>query len=229
MSLPYNPKLSRRVTLQWIAATSFAAAHPRWTRGQARVIVPPDAPSQGYGTDPNLKHPVVPWPLVMDSKQLQQTAVLADLILPGTASAPAPSALGVPDFVNEWVSAPYPDQQQDRAIIFAGLRSLDAAAAPYQRSSFLELDSQSQQKLVAELASRQANATGAAGPNTFFRRFRLLVTGAYYTTPEGFKDIGYTGNVPIASYPEVTAEERAILDRALTQLGLSDSSSEKRA
>ena len=60
----------------------------------------------GYGTDPDLHHPTVPWPSTLTPHQLQLTTVLADLILPGMPGSPAPSVLGISDFVAEWVSAP---------------------------------------------------------------------------------------------------------------------------
>lgn len=194
MIAPQFPKVSRRVTLQWMAATSLAAGLSRWshTRGD-----PPSPAPLGYGTDPDLKNPIVPWSLTMSTEQLKKTALLADLILPGTASAPAASAIGVHDFINEWVSAPYPDQVRDRGIVFEGLQSLD----------------------VDDLASGKATLSFDAH-DLFFQRFRFLVVGGYYTTPEGWKDIGYIGNVPLASYPPVTDEERAILDKALSKLGL---------
>jgi hypothetical protein len=53
-----------------------------------------------------------------------------------------------------------------------------------------------------------------------FRKPYGLVVGVYYTTPEGFKDIGYSGNVPLESYPPITDEERAILEKALSALRL---------
>jgi hypothetical protein len=34
----------------------------------------------------------------------------------------------------------------------------------------------------------------------FFAKFRDLTAGGFYTTPEGMKDIGYVGNVPIAVF-----------------------------
>jgi len=53
----------------------------------------------------------------------------------------------------------------------------------------------------------------------FFQRFRFLVVGAYFTTPERFRDIGYVGNVPLESYALMTDKERAILEKALSALG----------
>jgi hypothetical protein len=34
----------------------------------------------------------------------------------------------------------------------------------------------------------------------FFARFRDLTAGGFYTTPQGMKDIGYTGNTPLATF-----------------------------
>ena len=56
--------------------------------------------------------------------------------------------------------------------------------------------------------------------NAFFRRFRYLVIGAYYTTEAGFKDIGYIGNVSRPSDPGPSDEVKAVLERELAKLGL---------
>ena len=47
----------------------------------------------------------------------------------------------------------------------------------------------------------------------FFGRFRYLAASGYYTTPQGWKDIGYTGNVPTVDFAGPTPE-------ALKHLGL---------
>jgi hypothetical protein len=219
----YAPTVTRRATLEWMATLSVISALPRGSWGAASAPPSPAAlsavTSQGYGTDPNLKAPVVPWSLIMEPHQLLQTAMLADLILPGVATAPAPSALGIPDFVNEWVSAPYPDQLKDRETIFEGLGWIDAESIRRSQRRFIESDEPSRRAIVDDIAQRSPQAP-AAEQSAFFQRFRSLVVIAYYTTPEGFLDIGYTGNVPLAAYPPVTDEERAILDDALTKLGL---------
>jgi hypothetical protein len=219
MSADYVRVLSRRATLQWLAASALAAGIPRPGTAAAPDGGESARLSPGYGTDPDLKDPVVTWSLVMTTYQLQQTAVLTDLILPGSTYSPAPSALGVPDFVNEWVSAPYPDQVQDRNVILDGLEWIDAEAMRRDRQGFLELNREAQSRIVEDIARRIPEPQFAAQA-TFFKRLRYIVVGAYYTTPEGFKDIGYIGNVPLPSYPAATEEERRILDGALAKLGL---------
>ena len=57
-------------------------------------------------------------------------------------------------------------------------------------------------------------------PHAFFRRLRQLTIGGYYTTKPGFKDIGYTGNVAMTSYPGPSDEVKAVLERELKKRGL---------
>jgi hypothetical protein len=47
----------------------------------------------------------------------------------------------------------------------------------------------------------------------FFTRFRDLTSGGFYSTPEGWKDIGYVGNVAIEKFEGPTPA-------ALKHLGL---------
>ena len=111
------------------------------------------------------------------------------------------SGLGVPDFLDEWVSAPYPDQLKDRPIILKGLDDLGGR--------FLRAD-------AAERAAKLAALPGSA----FFKRMRALTVGAYYTTEAGFKDIGFIGNEARASDPGPSDAVKAVLERELKALGL---------
>jgi hypothetical protein len=219
VTAPYIPRFSRRETLQWLAAVPLMSALPVETRAQTSTLAAFRPTAAGYGADPNLKSPIITWPLIMVPHQLQLTAVVSDLILPASAKAPAPSTIGVPDFVNEWVSAPYPEQVQDRETILGGLAWIDTEATRSQQRSFLELDHPMQNLIIDDIA-RSSGETAIALQGTFFERLRFLVVSAYYTTPEGFKDIGYTGNIPLSSYPPITDEERKILDKAFFRLGL---------
>jgi hypothetical protein len=105
------------------------------------------------------------------------------------------------------VSAPYPDQVEDRPVIREGLKALVPA-------------------VVRGDAGRRAAALAALpraaddDTRTFFQRFRALTIGAYYTTEAGFKDIGYIGNEVRASDPGPSAEVRAVVEERLKALGL---------
>ena len=210
----YVSKVDRRTTLAWVGVVGAALA------GGAGVVVLGDRndrprKAKGYGTDPKLAKPEkAPWPRIMTAAQLQAAAVLSDFILPASAGAPAATALGVPDFLNEWVSAPYPDQLKDKAVILDGIEALRMRARRAHGKDLAELAPADRAALLAPLA------TAKGEEQTFFRRLRALVVGAYYTTPEGFKDIGYIGNVPRTADPGPSAEVKAHLERELAKLGL---------
>ena len=199
---PYVSRIDRRTALTWIgvvgAATAAASAGvvlygPR-TGGKPAAT--------GYGTDPKLNPPVkAPWPRIMTPVQLQAAAMLADYILPASATAPSASVLGIPDFIDEWISAPYPDQVKDRPMILDGLQALGPG--------FMKSD-----------AARRTATLSALPGSAFFKRFRALTIGAYYTTEAGFRDIGYIGNVARAADPGPSNDVKAMIERELIKLGL---------
>src|SRR5690606_33683801 len=77
--------VDRRTTLAWLAA---ALAMPESARGTglegtrwpAVQLAPVTAP--GYGVDPNLHEPAVPWPLTLTKAELAAAAAMCDMILP---------------------------------------------------------------------------------------------------------------------------------------------------
>lgn len=61
--------------------------------------------------------------------------------------------------------------------------------------------SAAQQTGICETCADPAKAKGIhAKAAAFFKRFRDLAFGAWCTTPEGMKAIGYIGNVPSAAF-----------------------------
>jgi hypothetical protein len=204
---PYVSKIDRRTALAWVGVVGAAAVV-----GGGVVVYGPqmggERITRGYGTDPKLvKSEKAPWSRIMIPAQLQTAAILADFILPASGAAPSASALGIPDFIDEWVSAPYPDQLKDRVTVLNGLNALSAKVL---RSG------------AADRASALAALPASVDPATmaFWKKFRGLTIGAYYTTEAGFKDIGYIGNVARAADPGPSAEVKAVLERELKKLGL---------
>jgi hypothetical protein len=204
MSEPYISRIDRRTALTWLGAAAAAIA-----AGGADAAGPVASARgvQGYGTDPNLLHPTISWPRMLTAAQLQTAALLCDFILPASADAPSANALGVPDFIDEWISAPYPSQVADRPVIIGGLDWLRAQPASGRDA------------LLQQLAGTTAGSS-MAEPRHFFRKFRILTIGAYYTTKPGFKDVGYIGNVPLKAYPGPSDAVKAVLDARLKTLGL---------
>jgi hypothetical protein len=235
---PYVSKIDRRAAILWIGAAGLGGGAV--VGGVAAVKGRPaktQASAQGYGPDPDLIHPVAPWPRLMTSLQLQTSALLCDYILPASGGHPSASAVGVPDFLDEWVSAPYPEQVADRAAILGGLDFLDRLSRRKRQVSILALNPTDREEMFQALAQRpmisvsgraEAAARLVKGPLyedlfgglAFYRRFRRLTIGAYYTTEAGFEDIGYVGNVALASFPGPSDEIIALLDARLKALKL---------
>jgi hypothetical protein len=191
--------MDRRTSLQWVLAAS--TAWPLLDREFARADQVVEA--VGYGTDPNLKrvfHPGELWPLILAPDRRRLAGILSDLILPADERSPAASAVGVVDFIDEWVSAPYPLHQQDRAIVQEGFAWLDAEAGRRQGRGFSDLEVADQLAICDRLCDRSRAAPELDAAARFFARYRDLTAGGFYSSPAGRKDLDYIGNVPLARF-----------------------------
>jgi hypothetical protein len=224
-------RVDRRTTLKWLFATIAASqggcAHKRGNNGTATTASEPllgtAAPVNGvgYGTDPDLTNPAVPWTLTMTNAQLEVTTALCDAILPADDRSPAASALGVPDFIDEWISAPYPRQREDRQLILEGLEWLEQECRRRYGSGFAASAENHKGELLDELAGPDDDTAALAAYRSFFDRFRYLCVGAFYSTAPGARDAGYVGNVPIVGeYPGPSDAALEHLARVLDELGL---------
>lgn len=227
-------RVDRRTTIKWLAAT-MAASYAGCGRDETYLgdeIPGGRAPgallgtaatpaTSGYGTDPDLVNPSVPWPLTMTDAQLETAASLCDTILPADERSPAASAVGVPDFIDEWVSAPYPQQQADRLLVLNGLEWLEQESRRRFGLGFAAADERQRITMVDELAGT-ADSPPRPEQHEFFRRFRWLTVGAFYTTEAGIADVRYIGNKAISGeYPGPSEEAMVHLSGILERLGLS--------
>jgi len=221
-------EISRRVTLAWVAAASaspWVAAVPEPAQAQQmglwKEVTVSTITGPGYGQDPNLVKPSVPWPLTLTQDQRAVLRIAADLILPADAHSPSAGSLPVDTFIDEWVSAPYPQQQRDRVIILSGLAWLDAESSARFGKIFVQASDTERRAVFDSIAFRAKLQPGYERPAFFFARLRGLVMGGFYSLPQGMADIGYMGNAPMTgNYPGPTQEAIAHLDAALAKLGI---------
>jgi hypothetical protein len=102
----------------------------------------------------------------------------------------------VVDFLDEWVSAPYPRQRQDHDLLVDGLAWLDAEAARRFANPFADLDQSQQHAICNDICLEEGAGPPFVTAARFFARYRDLTAAGFYMTPEGSADIGYIGNVP---------------------------------
>jgi hypothetical protein len=203
--------ISRREAIQWVMAVSAAAALPRGTFAQTRS---PRTAAQGYGVDPNLVKIQPPgsfWPLTFNPSQRRAASVLVDVIIPRDDLGPAVSEVGFPAFIDEWISAPYPDQQKDRPVILEGLAWLEGESQKRFKKGFAELSPAQRHILCDDICFEEPAKPQFKKAALFFSRFRWLCAAAYYATPEGWKAIGYVGNVILEHFDGPPAEVLAKL------------------
>ena len=210
MDLTVIRRLDRRVTLQWLAAASLSLAIPSARLGAAKAA---SLKSVGYGMNPDLTKTYTPgelWPLTLTPAQRITVAALCDTIVPADAESPSASAVGVVDFIDEWISAPYVNAghshqsdssavgsnfAEDRALILEGLAWLNAESAERFGRAFAELTEAQQGALCDDICYLPKAQPKFEQPALFFARFRDLTAGGFYTAPEGMKDLRYVGNV----------------------------------
>jgi len=218
MNAPDSPsphRMDRRTAIKWMltAAASVSvldrAAFGAETPAAAKAAV-------GYGTDPDLLKIYKPgdvWALTFTDTQRRAATALCDVIIPADSKSPAASTVGVPDFIDEWISAPYPGHDKDRATVLDGLKWIDAEAQKRFGNDFADLVAVQQRAICDDICYVPKAKPEFKTAAQFFNKFRDLTSGGFYTTPVGMKDIGYIGNVPLATFDGPTPA-------ALKHLGL---------
>ena len=223
-----GPRVDRRTTLKWMAA-ALSAQSLAGCGGPASIDADVaaalgralDVEGKGYGQDPDLFEALVPWRRTMTEGQLRLAESLADIFIPADGVSAAANVANAADFIDEWVSAPYPTQIADRALILQGLEDIEKRARRRFKAPFIDLETSQKTTLVDDLAPTFGFLPAYLDTNSFFSRFRYLVVSAFYLSDEGARDLGYIGNQPIIGpYPGPTEEALAHLQTVLDGLGL---------
>lgn len=190
-------RIDRRIAIKWVL-TAYATV-PLLKSGVWRPAAAGIIGAKGYGTDPNLQKTYAPgelWPLTLSVEQRRIATALCDVIIPDDEHSPSASSVGVVDFIDEWISGPYPYQREDRKQILAGFSWLDGEASRRFTGTFAALDCAQRTAICDDVCYLPKAPPELAEAARFFARYRDLTAGGFYTSPAGSKDIGYVGNVP---------------------------------
>jgi hypothetical protein len=206
--------MDRRTTIKWILAAAATAPSLRPSFADDAIARGVADSQAGYGTDPDLQKewkPGGPWPLTLTENARETTKALCDLIIPADDVSPAASSVGVVDFIDEWISAPYPQQRNDRLVVLDGLAWIGSESQKRFGKAFSALSDAQKSAIADDICSPskvKAEYTQAA---KFFSKFRDLTAGGFYTTPVGMKDIGYRGNETLEKFdgPPLEALKKA--------------------
>jgi hypothetical protein len=208
--------MDRRTTIKWMLAAAATVPSLQTSFGADVDALARDVATgqKGYGTDPQLVKEWKaggPWPLTLTESGRLTVAALCDLIIPADDHSPAASAVGVVDFIDEWISAPYPQQRGDRDIVLPGLAWMEDEARRRFGNGFAAVTDLQRARIADDICSASKAKPAFAAAAKFFAKFRDLTAGGFYTTPIGMKDIGYVGNVPLERFdgPPIEALKKA--------------------
>lgn len=138
---------------------------------------------------------------------------LSDLIIPADEHSPGALEAGAADFIDFLCAAT--DEMRD--IYTGGILWLDEEMKHrYDGKAFLEA-APAQQTAMLDLIAFRKNASPELNPGIqFFAFCRRMVADAYYTTPIGYKEVGYVGNGAMSHF----SVPKEALDYALKRSGL---------
>lgn len=181
-----------------VLASSLAAQTPQPTSRPA-VQFPVVGP-RGTPTDPDLLHPKKDWPRKLSPAELATLTVLVDTIIPADAKSPSASAVGVPAWINEYVSAPYDGQMRDLIRVRGGLAWLNVESSKRFGRTFARLTEAERQQICDDICYLPNAKPEFQSGARFFDLVRDLTAVGFYTTDAGMKDLQYIGNMALPRF-----------------------------
>ena len=229
---PRRINLSRRRMLQLAMAMPTVGACSPHTEFQTTQdgIAPwpnelpvPVVKHSGYGMFPDYFEigETGPWPKILSDEHKRKLEKFADLILPATETAPAPSDVGIAEFFDDWTSAPYPWMTDTRKTVHQGFVWLDRQANLMFKKNWLALNEEQASKILELMQGASRDEAPLTQPAWMYKNLRELTIGAYYTTPEGEADLGHVSAQPITGdYPGPTGEALEHIEDLIKSLDL---------
>lgn len=188
-----------------VLASSLAAQQPQPINRPA-VQFPVVGP-RGTPTDPDLLHPKKDWPRKLSPGELATLALLVDTIIPADAKSPSASAVGVPAWINEYVSAPYDGQMRDLIRVRGGLAWLTVESEKRFGKAFTRLSAEERTQICDDICYLPKAKPEFQSAARFFDLVRDLTAVGFYTTDAGMRDLQYIGNMALPKFdgppPEV--------------------------
>ena len=196
--------------LDGITASAADAQQPVTPRRPLPVAGAAPAPAvgpRGTPTDPDLITPKSPWPRLLSAQELITVAALCDMIIPADAKSPAASTVGVPAYIDEYVSAPYDWAERALVRVRGGLTWLDVESGKRFGRRFSAATVAQRTAICDDICYLPKAGPAFQAAARFFDMIRDLTASGFYTSDAGMKDLQYVGNVPLAKFdgppPEV--------------------------
>ena len=164
--------MDRRTTIKWVLAASASLPLLEGRADCAGSARPAQCRRMATARIQNSRRNHQPgelWPLTLNAAQRRLAGILSDIIIPADERSPSASAVGVVDFIDEWVSAPYPAQRRDRTLVLGGFTWMDAEAVRRSGKEFSQLGSRRTTRYLRRHLRRIARDGCTARCRAFFR------------------------------------------------------------
>ena len=169
--------MDRRDAIKWMmTAVATGALLERDAFGATATQAAKANTGVGYGTDPDILKVYKPgdvWPLTLTETQRATAAALCDVIIPADANGPGAAAVRVHEFIDEWVSAPYPGHSDDKRLVVEGLAWLDAESQKRFQNDFVNLIARQKNAICDDICYAPNAKPEFQQAAQFFRRYRV--------------------------------------------------------
>lgn len=167
----------------------------------------PTVGPRGTLSDPDLLNPKITWEMQLTAAEMTTLTALCDVIIPADDTSPSASKVGVPAYINEYVSAPSDWYKRALVQVRGGLAWINVESARRFGKAFHEITDAQRTAICDDICYAPKAKPAFKQAAKFFDRVRDLTAEGFYTTDEGMKDIGYVGNVALPRFdgppPEV--------------------------
>jgi hypothetical protein len=193
------PVVSRRTALKVLGAvpiagalgSSIALGQQAATQQQPKQThEAPNQPAQGQGTPASS----APRRQFFTAKEFRTVEVLADDIIPADGRSSGAVAAGVPAFIDFHMSVPE-TSEDTRTAMRGGLRWLDTQSRKRFGTPYATTKTAQRHQILDDISwpakARPEMSQGVA----FFNRFRDMVGSGFFSSPTGWRDLQYVGNV----------------------------------
>jgi hypothetical protein len=132
-------------------------------------------------------------PAFLSSQQSETLVAIAESIVPGSTQAQ------VSRFIDLLLTVDKPENQRK---FVESLTALDAQAQKRYEKSFPALDDKEKMDLLTDASSRPKNAeTSETAAENHFENLKGWISGAYYSSEVGMRELGWTGDYVFEAFP----------------------------
>ncbi len=152
-------------------------------------------------------------PKALNAHEYATLRRMSDLIIPADEHSPGALEAGAADFIDFLCAA----SDEMLNTFTGGIAWVDDEMRRRNDGRDFLSASPEQQTVLLDLIAYRRNASPGLNPGIqFFTFARRMVADAYYTSPIGFKDLGYMGNSAMSEF----SVPKEALDYALKRSGL---------